>query len=87
MKTPSNKQLLDVCVEAARTAGGHALKNLHRRREVAQSFDHDVKLVMDSVCQRIAENVIHKHFPEHAILGEEGSVVKQHAFEWVIDPI
>ena len=87
MNTPSNKQLLDVCVEAARMAGGHALKNIHRRAEVAQSFDHDVKLVLDSECQRIAEGVIHRHFPDHAILGEEGSIVKQHAFEWVIDPI
>lgn len=87
MKNPSNKQLLDVCVEAARTAGGHALKNIHRRGEIAQSFDHDVKLVMDSECQRIAEGVIHNHFPDHAILGEEGSIAKEHAFEWVIDPI
>jgi len=87
MKTPSNEQLLDVCAEAARAAGGHALKNIHRRGEVAQSFDHDVKLVLDSECQRIAESVIHRHFPDHAILGEEGSIAKQHAFEWVIDPI
>lgn len=87
MKTPSDKQLLDVCVEAARAAGGHALKNTHRRSEIAQCFDHDVKLVMDSECQRVAEGVIHRHFPDHTILGEEGSIVKDHVFEWVIDPI
>ena len=87
MKTPSNKQLLDVCVEAARAAGGHALKNAHRRGEIAQSFDHDVKLVMDSECQRVAEGIIHQHFPDHAILGEEGSIAKEHAFEWIVDPI
>ena len=57
MNPYSNKQLLDVCVEAARTAGDHALKNNHRRGEIAQSFDHDVKLVMDSECQRVAEGV------------------------------
>ncbi len=87
MKIPSNKQLLDVCVEAARSAGSHALKNIHRNGEVAQRFDHDVKLVMDSECQRIAESIIHQHFPDHAILGEEGIIASQHAFEWVIDPI
>lgn len=87
MKTPSNKQLLDVCTEAARTAGEHALKNIHRREEIAQSFDHDVKLVMDSECQRVAERIIHRNFPDHAILGEEGSIASEHAFEWVIDPI
>lgn len=63
------------------------MKNFHRRGEIAQSFDHDVKLVMDIECQRIAESVIHKSFPEHAVLGEEGSIVKEHAFEWIIDPI
>jgi myo-inositol-1(or 4)-monophosphatase len=87
MKNPSNKELLDVCEKAARAAGGHALKNLHRREEIAQRFDHDVKLVMDSECQRIAEAVIHTYFPDHAVLGEEGSTVKAHAFEWIIDPI
>jgi myo-inositol-1(or 4)-monophosphatase len=87
MKNPTNKQLLGVCVEAARTAGEYALKNLHRREEIAQSFDHDVKLVMDSECQRVAEGVIHSHFPDHAILGEEGSTSNAHAFEWIIDPI
>lgn len=87
MKIPSNQQLRDVCVEAARTAGTHALKNLHRRGEIAQSFAHDVKLVMDSECQRVAESVIHSHFPDHAILGEEGSIIRDHAFEWIIDPI
>jgi myo-inositol-1(or 4)-monophosphatase len=87
MSAPSNKQLLTICLEAAKTAGLHALKNIHRREEVAQSFDHDVKLVMDSECQRIAEGVIHRHFPDHAILGEEGSIAKEHAFEWIIDPI
>ena len=87
MKNRSNQQLLDICVEAARTAGMHALNNLHRREEIAQSFDHDVKLVMDSECQRVAEAIIHSHFPDHAILGEEGSVANEQAFEWIIDPI
>lgn len=87
MKKPSNSRLLKVCIKAARTAGGHALENIRRREEVAQSFDHDVKLVMDSECQRLAEGIIHEHFPDHAILGEEGSIVKEHAFEWIIDPI
>jgi myo-inositol-1(or 4)-monophosphatase len=87
MKNPSNQQLLDVCVEAARTAGLHALTNIHRREEVAQSFDHDIKLVMDSECQRVAEGIIHRHFPDHAILGEEGSTAHEHSFEWIIDPI
>lgn len=63
------------------------MNNPHRRQEVAQSFDHDVKLIMDRECQTIAEQTVHRHFPDHAILGEEGSITKAHAFEWIIDPI
>jgi myo-inositol-1(or 4)-monophosphatase len=87
MNEPTNQQLLEVCIEAAKAAGAHALNNLHRREEIVEHFDHDVKLVMDSECQRIAEGVVHKHFSDHSILGEEGIIEKGHAFEWVIDPI
>ncbi len=87
MKNPPHPQLLEVCIEAAKAAGAHALNNIHRREEIIESFDHDVKLVMDRECQTVAEEIVHSHFPDHAILGEEGTVEKEHAFEWVIDPI
>jgi len=87
MNKPTNPQLLDICIEAAKTAGTHALNNLDRREEVAEQFDHDVKLVMDRECQTIAEGVIHSYFPDHAILGEEGTTETTTDFEWVIDPI
>lgn len=87
MNTPTSKQLLAVCIEACRTAGGHALKNIHRREETLATYDHDIKLVMDRECQTIAEQVIHSHFPDHAVLGEEGTIETIHDFEWIIDPI
>ncbi|MBL7016323.1 MAG: inositol monophosphatase [Kiritimatiellales bacterium] len=87
MKPPQNQQLLAVCIEAARTAGDHALENIHRREEVLETFDHDVKLVMDRECQTVAEQIVHSHFPDHAILGEEGAIETPHDFEWIIDPI
>jgi len=87
MKNPTHQQLLEVCIEAAKIAGEHALDNLHRREEIIERFDHDVKLVMDRECQTIAEGIIHSHFPDHAVLGEEGVIEKEHAFEWVIDPV
>ena len=74
-------------MEAARAAGTHALKNIHRREEVLETFDHDIKLVMDRECQTIAEQVVHSYFPDHAILGEEGTIETPHDFEWIIDPI
>ena len=87
MDGPSPQQLLDVCIETAKAAGSHALNNLHRREEVLESFDHDVKLVMDRECQTLAEEIIHSHFPDHAVLGEEGVIEKKNDFEWIVDPI
>ena len=87
MNKPIDQQLIEVCIEAAKAAGMHALNNLHRRAEFIEEFDHDIKLVMDRECQTVAEEIIHDHFPDHAILGEEGAIEKEHAFEWVVDPI
>ena len=58
MKTINTDDLLACAVEAARTAGAHAMANESRRREVAQTFKHDVKLLLDSECQVKAEEVI-----------------------------
>ncbi|VGO21803.1 inositol monophosphatase family protein [Pontiella sulfatireligans] len=81
-------QLLDVAICAAEAAGNHALANKHRRTEANDIFDHDIKLVLDVECQKIAEEVIASEFPEHGILGEEdirGNPAE--AYEWIIDPI
>ena len=87
----SIEDLLSCAVEAARTAGQHALTQQHRRAEVAQVFKHDVKLNLDTECQRRAEDAIHAAYPDHAILGEEdtGSNGAEGGggYEWVVDPI
>ncbi len=80
--------LLDVAICAAEAAGKHALANTSRRHEAHETFDHDVKLVLDMECQKVAEEMIASEFPDHGILGEENirkSPVE--GYEWVIDPI
>lgn len=80
--------LLNVAIEAATTAGNHALLNIHRRQEVAERFAHDVKLNLDRECQQKAEEVIRSHFPHHHLLGEEGGSFDEVAdVLWIIDPI
>ena len=87
-ESPSYSDLLACAVEAAFAAGNHALANIHRRNEVAQRFDHDVKLLLDSECQKKAEEVIRSAFPAHPILGEEGGAFDAAAETlWIIDPI
>jgi myo-inositol-1(or 4)-monophosphatase len=80
--------LLDVAICAAEAAGKHALENKDRRNEIAATFTHDVKLVLDVECQRVAEGIIHQEFPDHAILGEEDETPNDSSlYVWIIDPI
>ena len=87
----AEQALLACAVQAARAAGAHALRNLHRRREVHLYADHDIKLVLDRECQEVARGVILGLFPGHAVLGEEDDVFAAApgagTCEWVIDPI
>jgi len=80
--------LLDVAICAAEAAGKHALQNKHRRSETTETYSHDVKLVLDMECQKIAEEMIASEFPEHGVLGEEAIQPNSNeAYEWIIDPI
>jgi myo-inositol-1(or 4)-monophosphatase len=88
MKEISLSHLLDTAICAAEVAGKHALANKHRCTDANETFTHDVKLVLDVECQKIAEEMIASEFPDHAILGEEGAREKPGAaYEWIIDPI
>ena len=88
MSEISLTHLLDVAICAAEAAGNHALQNKDRRTEATETFSHDVKLVLDMECQKIAEGVISEQFPTHGILGEEDIHQNaEEAYEWVIDPI
>ncbi len=89
MTTPLDLDVLLACAErAARAAGRHAVDNAHRRDEIAERFPHDVKLKLDGECQRRAEEAIHRQFPGHPILGEEGiSAASGEGYVWIVDPI
>lgn len=55
---------------------------------MVETAAHDVKLVLDGECQKVAEEVIAQHSPDHGILGEEGrSEEVPSGWVWVIDPI
>ena len=88
MSAPAVRDLLACAVEASNAACEHALSNLHRRAEADSVHEHDVKLALDRECQQVAETVIRKRFPEHAILGEESAErIERPGVLWIIDPI
>jgi len=84
-----SRTYLDVCIEAVKAAGSHAVQHKPRRVEVYERFSHDVKLQLDHECQAKATGVIHQKFPGDRILGEEGSHSDdgKGSVEWIIDPI
>ena len=87
---PAPTDLLECAVTAARTAGEHALRNRHRRREAIETFAHDVKLALDVECQEIAIDVIRGRFPGAHVLAEEKQLHESAAagrVEWIVDPI
>jgi len=85
---PASDLLLQTAVDAARAAGRHALQNRQRRREYVERSAHDVKLALDLECQRVAESVIARAWPDPRILGEEGGAgAGMDELVWVIDPI
>jgi myo-inositol-1(or 4)-monophosphatase len=79
---------LDAAIDAAREAGQLLRENFGRPLKVNVEEAHDIKLELDVRSQDLITQLLLKRFPDHAILGEEGSAANDSTeFEWVIDPI
>ena len=88
MSHPSLDELLDFAVTASHAAVGHAMANLHRRKESDAIYPHDVKLALDRECQEKAEAVLRARCPDFEILGEETPErARRPGPLWIIDPI
>jgi myo-inositol-1(or 4)-monophosphatase len=81
-------QYLDAALDAARAAGALIRDHFGRPLTVNSEEAHDIKLELDVRSQALITDLLLERFPEHAILGEEGSAENTATeFEWVIDPI
>jgi myo-inositol-1(or 4)-monophosphatase len=81
-------QYLDAAIKAARAAGALVRENFGRPLKVNVEEAHDIKLELDVRSQALITDLLLEKFPDHAILGEEGSAENTTTeFEWVIDPI
>jgi myo-inositol-1(or 4)-monophosphatase len=81
-------QYLDVAIKAARAAGALVRENFGQPLKVNVEEAHDIKLELDVRSQALITEMLLEEFPDHAILGEEGSTENTTtAFEWVLDPI
>jgi myo-inositol-1(or 4)-monophosphatase len=81
-------EFLDAAIGAAREAGKLLRENFGRPLKVNAEEAHDIKLELDVRSQDLITQLLLNRFPDHAILGEEGSASNASTeFEWVIDPI
>lgn len=94
------QRVMDVAQVAARCAGRELKAHLGRADVKKTKVDiHDLVTAVDQRCEDIVRAHIARHFPDHAILGEEGvapgAVAATAALEavidsewlWIIDPI
>ena len=81
-------QYLEAAIKAARAAGELVRGNFGRPLKVDAEEAHDIKLELDVRSQELITKLLLENFPNHSILGEEGSAENTSTeFEWVIDPI
>ncbi len=89
MSEPDGAALLAAAVDAARAAGARQRKAVGGELEVSELHDHDVKLALDSECQRLITGMLLERFPEISVLGEEEGGAPHGAtdWQWVVDPV
>ncbi len=81
--------LLNIAVRAARRAGEIIVRGMNRlhRLDVRAKGQNDFVTEIDIAAERDIIQTIHKHYPDHAILGEETGSRGDSEFVWVIDPL
>lgn len=81
--------LLNVAIMAARKAGNSLIRNLNRleKLNVEQKGYNDYVSDADRQAEEMVIDVIHKHYPDHAILAEESGVQGESDHVWIIDPL
>lgn len=85
----SSEFFLKVALNAAELASQKiATAWEHSEVVIEEAHIHDFKIQLDKDVQTLIESIILRHFPSHAILGEEGECLNEASpFQWIVDPI
>lgn len=79
---------LQTAVEAAKQAGELLRDNFGGDLKVNAVEAHDIKIELDVRSQNLITEWLLRHYPDHAIFGEEGIAGNQEsAMQWIVDPI
>ena len=73
---------------AARAAGRLMRREQAAPKKINEQSQHDIKLELDVLCQKLIEKTLLRSFPRSGVLGEEGLAGREDApLRWVVDPI
>lgn len=81
--------LLNVAVMAARRAGATLIRksaNIEKLK-VEQKGHNDFVTDADHAAEKAVIDCVLKHYPDHAILGEESGAIGESDHVWIIDPL
>lgn len=81
--------LVNIAVRAARRAGEIIVRSLVHLEalQVTSKGRNDYVSEVDRAAEREIIAIIHKHYPQHAILAEESGAAGQSDTVWIIDPL
>jgi myo-inositol-1(or 4)-monophosphatase len=88
---PTTREIERFLVEArgaARAAGRVQLASFGQVQEVARKGDINLVTEVDHRCEQVIVDRLHRAFPDHGILAEEGSGIESSSgFRWIVDPL
>ncbi|OOG22283.1 inositol monophosphatase [Thioalkalivibrio denitrificans] len=81
--------MLNIAVKAARAAGQVIVRHAGRidALNVKNKRPNDYVSEVDHLAEREIIRVIHRAYPDHAILAEESGVQGANDYQWIIDPL
>jgi len=82
--------MINIAIEAAREAGAFLFENVGKIKNIERKIGQATNLVteIDKQSEKLIIKKIQQHFPDHAILGEEGGAQEQKSeYRWIIDPL
>lgn len=83
-----DSELLKHAVEMADLASGELLNNFRKDEPVQRGTVKDVKLVYDTVSDKLIRDSLESKYPDHSFVTEEtGLVRKDNKYFWIIDPL
>ncbi|WP_420465066.1 inositol monophosphatase family protein [Panacagrimonas sp.] len=81
--------LINIAVSAARSAGNFIMRHQDRvpQLQIERKGRNDFVTMVDRGAEREIINTVHKAYPQHAILGEEGGKIGDNEVVWIVDPL